>query len=373
MRISKKIVSGVMAVILTSTTFAGVVTVPSTQVGSATSGSIVTNIGADACIYSTPTVYNQNDYGNVAYGYQNSACTVKATLKTSGCGVLAYVNLIKNITGTDVQPSTIATYSLNNGYRVNGVGTAYGLYKAFANAYGSSYGIKYATNTSSWDTLSSYLNSGSGAIIHVPGHIMALVGYDSSSGKYLLVDSNPSSKRGTSSGYRWATKSELQSMGVSSDFYIISPTKVSNSGTSSSSSSGSSSTTSASGVKQINTSSSPLNMRSSASTSSSVITTIPKGAYVSVLGTSGSFTKVSYKGKTGYCSTNYLKSISATKKTVATSSSPLNMRSSASTSGSVVTTLAKGTTVYVTATSGNWYYCVSSTGYSGWCSSTYIK
>lgn len=49
-----------------------------------------------------------------------------------------------------------------------------------------------------------------------------------------------------------------------------------------------------------------VNLRSGASKSSSVLTVIPRGTKVPVLGTSGSWTKVTYDGKTGYVSSQYL-------------------------------------------------------------------
>lgn len=49
-----------------------------------------------------------------------------------------------------------------------------------------------------------------------------------------------------------------------------------------------------------------LRLRSSASTSASVIMTIPNGATVSVLEKGASWSKVTYSGKTGYAATQYL-------------------------------------------------------------------
>lgn len=50
-----------------------------------------------------------------------------------------------------------------------------------------------------------------------------------------------------------------------------------------------------------------VNLRASRSTSSARLTTIPKGANVTVLGVSGSWAQVTYQSQTGYCMTDYLR------------------------------------------------------------------
>ena len=180
-----------------------------------TANSYLVNIG----------VYKQTDsrWASVSYGYSDTKGTVKATIGSGGCGILALTNAVYYLNGKFVPPATIASYSVNNGYRVNGVGTSYGLYKAFASRYGSTYGFSYVTNTTSWATLRTNLNKGYVAICHKSGHIMAIVDYNSSTGKYLLLDSYPSSSRGTAStGYIWATYSYLKNtVGIVDDFYIL--------------------------------------------------------------------------------------------------------------------------------------------------------
>lgn len=181
-------------------------------------------------------VFSQQDdrWKNVRYGYSNKAGTTKAYLGKgasgnagSGCGVLALTNAVYYLNGSFISPETIAKYSVKYGYRVNGVGTAYGLYKSFADNRGSHYGFAYAGYTSKWDTLKSYLAKGHVAICGKSGHIMALVNYNKNTGRYLLLDSYPTKSRGTSgTGYIWATKSYLQNtVGIRSSFYVLKSTK----------------------------------------------------------------------------------------------------------------------------------------------------
>jgi len=58
-----------------------------------------------------------------------------------------------------------------------------------------------------------------------------------------------------------------------------------------------------------------LNVRSGASTKYKVVTKIPKGTKVTSDAKQGSWYKVTYKGKTGYVSSAYLKKVTATKPT----------------------------------------------------------
>ena len=182
------------------------------------------------------TSYSQMDsrWRDVPYGYSDTSCRTRAYLGKgasgnvgSGCGVLALTNAVYYLNGSFIQPSLIASYSLNYGYRVNGVGTSYGLYKSFANNRGAGYGFAWVGEISSWSTLQSYLSSGKVAICGKSGHIMALVNYDPSTGRYLLLDSCPSRNRGTyGTGYVWATKSYLQNtVGIRSDFHILKSTR----------------------------------------------------------------------------------------------------------------------------------------------------
>lgn len=175
------------------------------------------------------TVYKQKDsrWSSYAYGYSNTAGTKKATIGSAGCGLLSLTNAVYYLNGTFISPKTIADYSLKNGYRINGVGTAFGLYKSFADSQGSKYGIKYVHYTSSWATLRSDLNKGYVAICSKSGHIMTIVDYDANTGKYLLLDSYPSSNRGTSkTGYIWATYSYLKNtVGLRNSFYVLKSTK----------------------------------------------------------------------------------------------------------------------------------------------------
>lgn len=111
-----------------------------------------------------------------------------------------------------------------------------------------------------------------------------------------------------------------------------------------------------------------LNVRSSASTGSSVVARLDDGSYVTLISKSGSWWYVEYaKGKYGYCHANYISSLSSSAAAIVnTQYSNLNIRSGAGTSYSRLGTLQKGETVVVLSASGSWsriLYHGTKTGY----------
>ncbi|MDE5758197.1 MAG: RICIN domain-containing protein, partial [Allobaculum sp.] len=167
--------------------------------------------------------YSQRDARWANHGYGLFGNGTRATLASSGCGILALTNLTANLTGNFISPQELGDYAVTYGYRINGVGTSHSLYRSFCNNRGGQYGIRYQEQTGSWITLQNALQTGNtGAIVYNSGHIMAVVRYNSSTGEYLLIDSEPSYNRGTSSGYAWKTQGQLQALGIRSDFHLIS-------------------------------------------------------------------------------------------------------------------------------------------------------
>ena len=128
---------------------------------------------------------------------------------------------------------------------------------------------------------------------------------------------------------------------------------------------------------------SSLNVRSGASTRYSRVGSYKKGTKVTCYGTSGSWTKVRYGGKTRYVSSQYL---SAKKPGSSTSSSStstsaysryvtassLNIRSKASTSSSKVGSYKKGSKVSCYGKSGSWTK-VKHSGKTRYVSSQYLS
>lgn len=98
-----------------------------------------------------------------------------------------------------------------------------------------------------------------------------------------------------------------------------------------------------------------LNVRASASTGATIVATVRKGSYITLLSKSGSWWRVEYgNGQYGYCHADYITIVEGTPVTVATQSGPLNVRSGAGTSYAKIATLSKGHTVIRLTTANGW-------------------
>ena len=136
---------------------------------------------------------------------------------------------------------------------------------------------------------------------------------------------------------------------------------------------------------------SALNVRSGASTSSSVIGSLNRGAKVEIVSTSNGWHKIKYKNGYGYVSADYIKVDSSntvkpetkpeekpdakpevTTKTGTVNASSLNVRSGASTKNSVIGSLSRGAKVEIVSTSNGWHKIKFKNGY-GYVSADYIK
>lgn len=116
-----------------------------------------------------------------------------------------------------------------------------------------------------------------------------------------------------------------------------------------------------------------LNVRSSASSSGSILTSLSKGSYVTLMSKSGSWWRVEYAaGKYGYCHADYIKTISSTAATVKVNGA-LNVRTGPGTSYARSGSLYNGTTVLVLSTSSGWSNVLYSGTRTGWVSSQYLS
>ncbi len=116
-----------------------------------------------------------------------------------------------------------------------------------------------------------------------------------------------------------------------------------------------------------------LNLRSGAGTESGVLTVMPDGARVETTGASrNGFTQVIYQGTTGWASSQWLTSGGSSGSTATVFDGELNLRSSASTSGSVVTVMPDGATVTLLGQSSNGFANVRYNGIEGWAYAAYL-
>lgn len=125
---------------------------------------------------------------------------------------------------------------------------------------------------------------------------------------------------------------------------------------------------------QVSISSGRLNVRSSASSGSAVVSSLYKGDYVTLISQSGSWWKVEYaENKYGYCHADYIKVLSGSPTTVNTRSGSLNVRSGAGTGYAKTGSVSKGETVIVLSNSGSWSRILYDGVKTGYVSSQYLS
>ena len=124
----------------------------------------------------------------------------------------------------------------------------------------------------------------------------------------------------------------------------------------------------------VSLSSGRLNVRKSASTSSTVLTSLSNGSYITLISLSGNWYYVEYEdGKYGYCHKNYIKPDSGKTATVNTTSTSLNVRTGAGMGYSVKDTIPKGDIVIILSTSGSWSKILYNGTKIGYVSSQYLS
>ena len=118
-------------------------------------------------------------------------------------------------------------------------------------------------------------------------------------------------------------------------------------------------------VGKVVTSGSNLNVRSTASTSSKIVTKLKNNTLITIVSSSSNFYKIEYKdNQYGYVHKNYINKVDSTVRKVTASS--LNVRSGSSTSHKVIDKLSKNELVATLSLTNNFYkiiYDGSSVGY----------
>lgn len=127
------------------------------------------------------------------------------------------------------------------------------------------------------------------------------------------------------------------------------------------------------GAGKVATASTALNVRSSASGSSTVKAKLSKDSYVTLISKSGNYWRVQYSASGyGYCHADYIKTSSTKVRTVKTTSGRLRVRSSASGSANVKDYLSSGTQVTVLSTSGSFSRILYNGTKRGYVASSYL-
>lgn len=117
-----------------------------------------------------------------------------------------------------------------------------------------------------------------------------------------------------------------------------------------------------------------LNVRAAAAAGSSIVTTLSKGKYVTLISKSGSWWKVEYgKNLYGYCHADYIRQISGTAVSVHTSSGSLNVRTGPGTGYARQGSLTKGEIVIELTRSNGWSRILYHGTKTGYVSSQYLS
>ncbi len=158
----------------------------------------------------------------------------QGTLYRTGCGMFAIVNAVGYLTGNTMSVTEVASW----GHAIGGYnpGNTHDgtyrmtIYPRLQAKYGTRYGFKVdcgSTNEGYWagsssSTLKNHLKNGGVAIGHVPGHFIAIVGYDPNTNYYHVYHSYPTSARGTGpNGDAWVSQSHLATGKLKLDWFCL--------------------------------------------------------------------------------------------------------------------------------------------------------
>ena len=125
---------------------------------------------------------------------------------------------------------------------------------------------------------------------------------------------------------------------------------------------------------RVSISSGRLNVRKSNSKTSSIVKTLKKNSYITLISKSGSWWYVEYaKGKYGYCHTDYIKTAKSSTAKVNISSGSLNVRKGAGTSYQKVASLSKDEKVIVIDEKAEWKRILYNRTKTGYVNTKYLK
>lgn len=280
------------------------------------------------------TYFSQADsrWGSIMYSNHGDK---NQTIKSSGCGPTSAAMIISSSKGV-ITPPTIAKLFVDNGYRTYDNGTAWSAWSFIADYFGfkeyytttsDSKMFSYLETDKNKDGISDYFvvaSCGYG-LFTTGGHYITIMGnkdnvltvYDPYlyAGKFTTA-SRKNANVTVSGNTAYVTESNFSKYANTKQYWIFSNDYV-NTTKPTDSTSG---TTSTNTVKTVNyvryvaTKTQPLNVRKSASSTSSVITTLKKGTKVKVDKVDGVWYHIT-SPTTGWVSSSYLSSTAVTTST----------------------------------------------------------
>lgn len=331
----------------------------------------------------------QNYLSNEAVWYNypwlgSDGTAASATVGSSACSVLSLVNVIYYKTRHFVNPRGPAQYALDKGYRKKGQSgvTTPDFFASYIRDYGTQYGMSYSGYTTNASSALEHVRNGGAISSCISGHWIAIVDYNTNTGRYLMLDSSAVSKRTNNISSYWTDKSNGVAW-VPASIFTASPKSqyYGFNGNYSIKYSFSSplgctcSDTSMAGKYIINDPDGYTNVRKYENSSSEIVTTLTNGTEVTVTKGSGNWYYIEEYG--GHC---YASKLSKKGQTpivndgviyiVTTKSSNLNIRNTPST-GDIIGKAPKGAEVVVYDIKDGWAY-LNYNGIVGYGSSAYL-
>ena len=167
-------------------------------------------------------LYDQNDpyWETVKFNEKDGS-----TMKASACGIFSFCNAIYALNQNEANAIEVAYWAISvDAYRPGNGGTYRAkLYDNIEQRYGQELGFTLGgqyTGTITDARLQQHLTSGNVAVIHVPNHFMAVVGYDPATGLYHVLESCESNSRGLE-GDSWVTADKLSTGKTKVDWYVL--------------------------------------------------------------------------------------------------------------------------------------------------------
>ena len=150
------------------------------------------------------------------------------SIGTSGCSILATVNVFYYGTKLFLNPIIPAQYALDKGFRRLGQsGVSEDFFRSFINSHLSQHGMKYVKQTYSASEVLQHIKNGGQCIGHVSGHYIGLAEYNESKGGYLLLDSASGTSRSDTiswtdraNGIAWVSEKTLKRDAASGTYGI---------------------------------------------------------------------------------------------------------------------------------------------------------
>lgn len=169
-------------------------------------------------------LYNQWDeqWKNVTFTkYSRSG----NSLYTSACGIFSFCNAMYALNSRKVDVVELSTWAVDIGALRPGAGGTYRdiLYQHIEEKWGEEYGFTLGTQqlgTVRDEEFIEHLKNGGVAVLYVPGHFIAVTGYDELYQTYHVIESAVSNNRGLEPD-SWVTANKLTNGGTNGTWYVL--------------------------------------------------------------------------------------------------------------------------------------------------------